>query len=116
MDHLDGINLETAEVRAFEEYTESYVRWLAQLEGRKDGRRVTYVDEDTFSVDKEIVINPSEFATCVDSTKVDLNEVWFRLSEGDCNDNKHYANKACSGVNGFCKFLRLLYDSCESNR
>ena len=116
VDHLDGINLETAEVRAFEEYTESYVRWLAQLEGRKDGRRVTYVDEDAFSVDKEIVINSSKFATCVDSTKVDLNEVWFRLSEGDCNDNKHYANKAYSGVNGFCKFLRLLYDSCESNR
>lgn len=116
VDHLDGINLETAEVRAFEEYTESYVRWLAQLEGRKDGRRVTYVDEDAFSVDKEIVINSSKFATCVDSTKVDLNEVWFRLSEGDCNDNKHYANKAYSGVNGFGKFLRLLYDSCESNR
>ena len=116
VEQLANVNLETAEVRAFEEYTESYVRWLAQIENRSDGRKVTYVDKDSFAAEKEIKISPSLFANCVDNTSIDINEIWFRLSEGECDDNKHYKRKEYSGISGFSKFLRLLYDSCESTR
>jgi len=113
VDYLKGVNVSDAMVRSFEDYAESYTRYIWQLENWEDkGRSVDFVNRDAFGVSNEdnserIYINPSEFPNIIreEAGEISINEVWTRLAERRSTEGK-----------GFGKFLRALYDACKNDR
>lgn len=110
VDYLNGLDVDTKEIRNFEEYVNSFIRWLAQLEKNTNQREVRLVRPNSFTAgdnSNQAIIEPSLFAECVfdEDTDLTMHEVWYRLSESSDNELEH-----CSG---FGRFLRALYDSCE---
>jgi len=108
VDYLEGLNVDTLEIKNFEEYTECFVRWLWQLIGadQTHNRNVDLLHPMSILGINPAAINPELFAQCVteDDSKVTIHELWFRLAETPCRDD--YAD-------GFGRFLRALYDGCE---
>jgi hypothetical protein len=107
IDYLEGLNIDTLEVKNFEEYTECFVRWLLQLEGREQhARNIDLLHPMTIASINPAKINADLFANCItgEESGVTIHELWYRLSESGCRNE--YAD-------GFGKFLRVLYDCCE---
>ena len=108
LDYLQDVDVDTAEVKNFEEYAESFVRWLAQLEMSEGGNRsVEFVQENTFAADPARV-SSAMFPQCIygEDSDVTMHEVFTRLAEHPAKDPQ--------GASGFGRFLRALYDCCES--
>lgn len=106
VDYLKGVNIDTDEVKNFEEYAESFVLWLEQLESA-ESRSVGLIRQNAFKA-APAEINPAMFANCAydENTDVTIHELWYRLSESECADEENAA--------GFGKFLRVLYDCCAN--
>ena len=106
LDYLQGVDVDTAEVKNFEEYAESFVRWLAQLESSETNRSVEFVRQNAFSADPAKVSSAS-FAQCIcgEESDVTMHEVFARLAE--------HPSKDADGTTGFGRFLRALYDCCK---
>ena len=107
IDYLEDLNIDTLEVKNFEEYTECFVRWLLQLEGKEQHtRNIELVHPMVIAGLNPASIHGELFANCVigEDSKITIHELWYRLTESDCRDE--YAD-------GFGRFLRVLYDCCE---
>ena len=97
----------TGAVKNFEDYAESFVTWLKQLETLQD-REVELIKSSMFESRPARIVNAEEFYACdgvLTNPKLTLHEVWYRLTE-DFNVD--------SSVNGFGKFLRRLYEACDA--
>ena len=113
IDYLKDVNVSDTMVRSFEDYAESYIRYLWQLENWEDkGRSVDFVNKNAFHVssadnNERITINPYEFPTIIreEAGEISINEVWTRLAERKVPEGK-----------GFGKFLRALYEACKNDR
>lgn len=105
-DFLAGVPIDTAEVRSFEAYAESFATWLQQLEHSESGRRVELINPNAFTA-TPAGLDPAQLPTLAmdEDSHVTVTTLWHRLCEGNVKD-KEYAQ-------GFGRFLRLLYDSCE---
>lgn len=108
VDYLDGVDVDTNEVKNFETYAESFVRWLDQMESSETRRRIELVRRDSFA-SGPACIDASKFAYCIcdEESKITMNELWYRLSEHPGKDNEN--------ASGFGRFLRALYDCCEKD-
>ena len=107
VDYLDGVDVDTPEVKNFDEYTESFMRWLAQLESGTNNRRVDFVRQDAFRADPAAV-NPLAYSQCIcgSQSELSMHELWTRLAE-------HAGMDEHAGAQGFGRFLRALYDCCK---
>ena len=107
VDYLDGVDVDTPEVKNFDEYVESFVRWLAQLESGSNNRKVDFVRTDAFRADPAEV-DPVRFPQCIcgSQSELSMHELWTRLAE-------HAATDQEAGAQGFGRFLRALYDCCK---
>lgn len=107
VDYLEGVDVDTAEVKNFDEYTESFVRWLMQLESGQNNRKVNFVRTNAFSAEPATV-EPTQFAQCIFGSQGELSmsELWMRLAE-------HAAAEKQVDAKGFGRFLRALYDCCK---
>ncbi len=102
---IDVVN--TGAVKNFEDYTESFVTWLKQLETLPD-REVALIKSSMFAARPAQIVNAEDFSSCdgvITKPELTLHEIWYRLSE----DFKIYA-----AVNGYGKFLRRLYEACDA--
>lgn len=104
IDYLQNVNVDSIEVKQFEEYTECFIRWLNQLE--KEPREIHLINPNVIKEIEPAKINSSLFSNCVgdEDSGISINELWFRLTEG-VKDNQY--------ANGFGRFLRALYACCE---
>ena len=104
IDYLQDIDVDTLEVKNFEEYVECYIHWIKQIE--KQAREICLVNPNVIKDVEPAVIDPDLFAQCIgnEDSKVSINELWTRL----CEDTKE-SNTAT----GFGRFLRVLYICCE---
>lgn len=104
VDYFQNVDVETAEVKNFESYAESFVSWLSQLE--KENREINMVNPGVIVSEQPATINPNLFSNCVgdEDSNVTISELWYRLCENV--DKNQYAS-------GFGRFLRALYISCE---
>lgn len=104
VDYLQDVNIDTSEVKNFEEYAECFVRWVDQL--GKTNREIRLVNHGTIISTEPAKINPLFLSNCVgdEDSGISINELWCRLSEGTPEDQ--YAS-------GFGRFLRALYLCCE---
>lgn len=106
VDFLRGVDVNTSEVKNFEDYTESFVTWLKQLETVQD-RDVELIKSSMFVDNPAQLVNPDDFSSCGGpvNDEMTLHEVWYRLSEPYRIDY--------SSIKGFGKFLRRLYEACD---
>ena len=104
IDYLKGVDVDTQEVKNFEDYAECFVRWIKQLEKQK--REITLIDPAVISSVDPPRINADLLAQCAgeEDSGVTINELWFRLCEGGIENG---------GSDDFGRFLRALYISCE---
>lgn len=104
-DYLQDVDVDTAEVKNFEEYAESFVRWLDQLETSENNRSVEFVQQNAFSAGPARVTS-ALYAQCIygEESDVTMHEVFARLAEHPAKD--------ADGAEGFGRFLRALYDCC----
>lgn len=105
VDYLEGFDLDTNEIKNFEEYVESFVRWLGQIGANGTQREVKMVYPDAFSFSPAAIV-PEKFANCIceEDTDITVHELWYRLSENTGRDEEN--------TEGFGRFLRKLYDCC----
>ena len=104
VDFLKDVDLNSAAVKNFEDYTESFVTWLRQLETAQ-GRDISLIKYSMFTDAPAKLTRPDDFKSCDgQETDLTLHELWYRISEPFNID---------SSVNGFGKFLRRLYEACE---
>ena len=106
VDYLSGVNVDAAEIKDFDSYTDHFLRWLGQLEASEANREVRLIRQDSFNVEP-LAINPSRFSTCAhdEDSKISMHELWYRLSEHPGHD--------AESAKGFGRFVRALYDCCE---
>ncbi|MBQ9364276.1 MAG: hypothetical protein IJT82_00750 [Schwartzia sp.] len=105
-DFIEGLDVKATEVTKFNEYAESFARWLKQLESSETSRSINFIRQSAFDAEPARVA-PGQFAKLSydEDSDVTMSELWYRLCEGDCGDKENSS--------GFGKFLRLLYDCCE---
>ena len=111
------IDINSAEVRNFEQYAEQFVLWLNQVEN-SSGRKVELIDPKSFKCDNDAIsINPDFFPTLDYATsKITLNDVAAKLSRGEGGGFPWpwpKPKKTSGSEEGFGLFLRRLYDSCK---
>ena len=104
VDFFKGVDINSANVKNFEDYTESFVTWLKQIETLQS-RDISLIKSSMFADNPAQILQVDEFKSC-DGQETDLtfNEIWYRLAEPLNID---------STVTGFGKFLRRLYEACE---
>lgn len=106
VDFISDVDVNASSVKNFEDYTESFVTWLRQLE-TVQGRDISLIKYSMFIDNPARLTRPDEFSSCDgQETNLTLHEIWYRLSEPLNID---------SSVNGFGKFLRRLYEACEAS-
>ena len=106
VDFIEDVDLNVSSVKNFEDYTESFITWLKQLE-TVQGRDISLIKPAMFADNPARLANPDEFGSCDgQETDLSIHEIWYRLSEPFNID---------SSVNGFGKFLRCLYEACETS-
>lgn len=104
MDFLRDVDINISAVKNFEDYTESFVTWLKQIETLQ-GREISLIKYSMFSDNPACLVRPDEFSSCGgQETDLTFHELWYRISESKNID---------SSVSGFGRFLRRLYDACE---
>ncbi len=108
VDYFNGVDVDTNEVKNFDAYAESFVRWLEQIESSENHRRIDLVRRDTF-ISSPARVDATKFAYCIcdEESRITMNELWYRLSEHPGRDD---ANSS-----GFGRFLRALYDCCAKD-
>ncbi len=106
LDYLSGVNVDAAEIKDFDAYTEHFIHWLGQLETSEANREIRLIRQDAFNVEP-LMINPGRFSTCAydEDSKISIHELWYRLAEHPGQD--------AETSRGFGRFLRALYDCCE---
>ena len=104
VDFIKDVDVNSSAVKNFEDYTESFVTWLRQLETLQ-GREISLIKYSMFLDNPARLTSPDEFKSCDgQETDLTLHELWYRLSESrDTN----------SSIKGFGKFLRHLYEACD---
>lgn len=104
-DYLSDVNMDDPEIKNFNEYAESFVRWLHQLESTENHRGVELIHPNSFGADPAR-IDPEMFASCSydENSDLTIHELWYRLAERPCRDKEN--------ARGFGRFLRVLYDCC----
>ena len=104
VDFLKGTELDQTAIKNFEDYTESFITWLRQIETAQ-GRDISLIKYSMFEDAPARLTNPDEFQSCDGTnTNLTLHELWYKLTEDVDLD---------SSVQGFGKFLRRLYEACE---
>ena len=104
VDYFSGVEINRSEIKNFEDYVESFVLWLKQLESLP-GREISLIKNSMFIAEPAQIIRPEEFKSCDGSeTDLTLHEIWYRLSES-------YSFNSSTG--GFGRFLRRLYEACR---
>ena len=105
VDFLQDVDINSAVVKNFENYAESFVTWLKQIETLPGRGDVSLIKTSMFTDNPAKIVRTDEFKSC-DGQETDLtfNEIWYRLSEPLNVD---------TADNGFGKFLRRLYEACE---
>ena len=105
VDMLKGVDIDARALKNFDDYVESFVTWLKQIE-TLDGRAVNLINSNMFSANSARVNDIIAFRNCDNgNTELDFHEIWCRLCEPP---QKNY-----SDTEGFGKFLRRLYDACD---
>lgn len=106
IDNLQGVDIDEKSLRNFDDYVESFVTWLKQVE-TLDGRTINLINSNMFSSNFASVNNIDAFKKCDNgTTELGFNEIWQRLCEPPI---KKYPD-----ITGFGRFLRRLYDACET--
>ena len=111
MDYLSDLNISVQEVQQFEQYAEDFVRWLAQVTNNIGNRQVSLINHEIIRSVCPADLNGSlldQLVTGGEEGNVSLHEIWFRLCEGA------KVNADTRDAQGFGRFLRLLYDSCNA--
>lgn len=110
IDYLAGIDVDTSEIKEFDEYAERFIGYLAELEGqdRTDSRRtVELVDVQSFDAQTTpATISATRFERAIygDEGALSLHDIWANLAEHPAKDNVD--------ARGFGRFIRALYDCC----
>mgnify|MGYP002621857063 CR=1 FL=1 len=105
IDMLKDEEIETRAQKNFDDYVESFVTWLKQIE-TLDGRSINLINSNMFSANSARLTDINAFKNCDNGTaELDLHEIWYRLCEPP---KRNYPD-----AKGFGKFLRRLYDACE---
>ena len=111
MDYLSDLNISVQEVQQFEQYAEDFVRWLAQVTNNIGNRQISLINHEIIRSVCPADLNGSlldQLVTGGEEGNVSLHEIWFRLCEGV------KVNADTRDAQGFGRFLRLLYDSCNA--
>lgn len=104
VDFLKDVDINSSTVKNFEDYTESFVTWLKQLETAQ-GRDISLIKYSIFAPNPAQLVRPEEFSSCDGrETDLTLHELWYRLTE---------PLKLDTSISGFGKFLRRLYEACN---
>lgn len=105
-DYLEGLDVDTTEIRCFNEYIDSFARWLKQLESSEQSRSVNFIHQSAFDAEPAKV-SSNQFSKLAydEDSGVTMNELWYGLCEGNSSDEEN--------SEGFGRFLRLFYDCCE---
>ena len=104
VDFLQGAELDQTALKNFDDYTESFVTWLKQIETVQD-RNISLIKFSMFTDSPARLINPEEFQSCNGTnTNLTLHELWYRMTENLEID---------SSIQDFGKFLRRLYEACK---
>ena len=110
----DKIDVNSAEVRNFEEYAEQFVLWIDQVE-HSVSRTVELINPKSFKCENnKISIVPELFPTLdYGSSKLTLDDIAAKINKGESKGFWPWSKKNNSGSeDGFGLFLRRLYDSC----
>ena len=104
IDYLQGVDLNEMVIKNFDDYAESFVNWLKQIESL-EMRNISLIDSQMFEANPARLNDTDKFKSCdgID-TNLSLHEIWYRMSEKKDID---------SNASGYGKFLRCLYESCE---
>ena len=107
VDYFRDVNVNSTEVKNFEDYTESFVTWLKQLETVQD-REISLIMYSMFTANPACLVRPDAFNSCDGQVNdvLTLHEVWYRLAESSTLDY--------SSLQGFGKFLRALYEAVSA--
>lgn len=106
IDNLQGIDIDAKSLKNFDDYVESFVSWLKQIE-TLDGRTINLIKSNMFNSNSASINNIDDFKKCDNgTTELGFNEIWKRLCEPPI---KNYPD-----ATGFGRFLRRLYDACEA--
>lgn len=99
------VDVNSSEVKNFEDYTEAFVTWLKQIETAQD-REIALIKYAIFENNPARLTSPDEFNSCDGSVNKDmtLHEIWYKLSE---------PLEITSQADGFGRFLRRLYEACK---
>ena len=104
IDMLKDMDINPKILTSFDNYVESFVTWLNQIETLSE-QSINLMNLKIFNENHTQIKDVSAFETFDEGgTKLDLNEIWCRLTETSSSSNK-----------GFGKFLRLLYDACDGS-
>ena len=105
IDNLQGVEIEAKSLKNFDDYAESFVTWLKQIE-TLDGRTINLINSNMFSSNAAHINNVDAFRKCDNgTTELGFDEIWKRLCEPPI---KNYPD-----ATGFGRFLRRLYDACN---
>ncbi|MBR3457350.1 MAG: hypothetical protein IKH16_04250, partial [Selenomonadaceae bacterium] len=99
LDYLADLNISDAAVRNFHEYTETFTRWLQQIETSENHRAVELIRKSSFDANPASIV-PDQFSSCAydENSEVTIHELWYRFSERTCADMEN--------TKGFGRFLR----------
>lgn len=113
------IDVNSPEVRNFEQYAEQFMTWLYQVEHSAGSRLVELINPKSFRIENGITaIDETLFSTLdYGTSQLTIDKVRDRLSKGEGGSfiGKIFGKKNGSkGTEaGFGLFLRRLYDSCK---
>ena len=106
VDYLKHAETNENVIKNFDDYTESFVHWLKQIESL-EGRNVSLIDNLMFSDKPAELVDTDKFSSCDGiESNLSLHEIWYRLNEPADID---------SSAEGYGKLLRHLYDACDIN-
>lgn len=114
----NNIDINSNEVRNFQDYAEQFVIWLDQVEHSTGTRSVELINPKAFRIkNNRAEIDPDLFSTLdYDNSNLSIAGVrtYMAKGEGKVIFGRHFGgHRQIEGTNGFGLFLRRLYDSCK---
>lgn len=114
----NNIDINSNEVRNFQDYAEQFVMWLDQVEHSTGTRSVKLINPNAFRIkNNRSEIDPNLFSTLdYDNSNLSIASVrdYMARGEGTVIFGRHFGgHKQIEGTQGFGLFLRRLYDSCQ---
>lgn len=113
-----NLDINSPEVRNFQDYAEQFVMWLDQVEHSTGTRSVELINSKAFRIkNNRAEIEPERFSTLdYSNSKLSIESVRSYMARGEARvifGRPFGGHPPIEGTEGFGLFLRRLYDSCK---